>query len=70
MASERLVKEMCEGCGHNCRNRCDVIKDPGWIYEHRKGKCFAKVSPEQLKQIEDEIDLAAKRRKGERVTPC
>lgn len=71
MASERPVKEMCEGCGHNCSGRrCDVIKDPGWMFKNRNGQCFAKVSPEQLKQIEDEIDLATKRRKGEWRTPC
>jgi len=70
MASERPVKEMCEGCGHNCGTRCDVINEPGWMFKNRNGQCFAKVSPEQLKQIEDEIDLATKRRKGERGTPC
>lgn len=55
MASERPVQEMCEGCGHNCGTRCDVINEPGWIYEHRKGKCFAKVSPERVKEIENKL---------------
>ena len=62
MASERPVQEMCEGCGHDCRNRCDVIKDPGWIFQHRKRKCFAKVSPERAKEIEAEINPKNRRK--------
>jgi hypothetical protein len=55
MASERPVKEMCKGCGHDCGNRCDVIKDPGWVFQHRKGNCFAKVTPEKAEEIENSI---------------
>jgi hypothetical protein len=60
MASERPVKEMCEGCGHDCGKRCDVIKDPGWIFKHRQGKCFARVTPERAGQIEAELKPTAK----------
>ena len=64
MASERPVQEMCEGCGHNCGTRCDVINEPGWIYKHRKRKCFAKVSPERAKEIEAEINPKNRRKQG------
>lgn len=53
--SELPVIFMCEGCGHNCGKRCDIISEPDWIYKHRNGKCFAKMSPEKLKQVEEEI---------------
>jgi len=46
---------MCEGCGNQWGKFCNVIKEPKWIYEHRKGQCFAKVTPARAKEIEDEI---------------
>ncbi len=52
--SELIHKEMCDGCGHSQGNICRVIKDPKWIFKHR-GKCFAKVTPERAKEIEEEI---------------
>ena len=52
--SELIHKEMCEGCGNVRGNICIAIKDPKWIYKHR-GKCFARVTPERAKEIEEEI---------------
>jgi len=55
MASELTIKAMCEGCGHQRGNTCKVISDPKYIFKHRKGQCFAKVTPERASQIEAEI---------------
>ena len=40
MAKETPVPEMCAGCARNKKMYCEVIKAPGWLYEHR-GICFA-----------------------------
>ena len=53
--SELTIKKMCEGCGHQRGNTCKVFSDPKYIYNHRNGKCFAKVTSERAQQIEDEI---------------
>ena len=53
--SEQIHEEMCQGCGHTFGSICRVIKDPKWIFKHRKGVCFAKVTPERAKEIEKEI---------------
>lgn len=55
MASERPVKEMCEDCGWKQRSSCKVITEPKWIFNHRKGNCFAKVTPEKAEEIEDNL---------------
>lgn len=55
MASERPVKEMCEDCGWKRRSSCKVITDPKWIFNHRKGNCFAKVTPEKAEEIENNL---------------
>ncbi len=55
MASERPVKEMCEGCGWKQRSSCKVITDPKWVFNHRKGNCFANVTPEKAEEIENNL---------------
>ncbi len=52
--SEQIVPEMCEGCGWAGKTLCRIIKDPGWIYQHR-GNCFARMTPERVREIEHEI---------------
>jgi hypothetical protein len=61
--SELIHKEMCEGCGNVRGGICIAIRDPKWIFKHRNGKCFAKVTPERAKEIEDEI-RARKNKEG------
>lgn len=50
------VATMCAGCGWKGRGiPCRVITDPKWIFTHRNGDCFAKATPEKVKEIEFEI---------------
>ena len=53
--SELIIPEMCDGCGWAGNKTCRVIREPGWIYKRRNGKCFARVTPERVKEIESEI---------------
>lgn len=48
---------MCRGCGQVKEGKCKVITEPKWIYKHRDGECFARVTPERLQKIEKEIKL-------------
>ena len=50
------VPEMCLGCARDKRTKCEVVTEPGWIYEHR-GTCFARVNAARAKQIEKEIEF-------------
>jgi len=59
MAKETPVPEMCDGCARNKNMYCEVIKAPGWLYEHR-GICFAWVNEAQAKAIEAEIKFIQK----------
>ena len=59
MAKETPVPEMCAGCARNKKTYCEVIKAPGWLYEHR-GICFAWVDEAQAKAIEAEIKFIQK----------
>lgn len=61
--SEQIVKEMCSGCGWVNGKFCRVIREPDWIFKHR-GKCFAKVTLERAKEIDNEI----RARKGKEGT--
>lgn len=54
MTKEKPVPEMCDGCARNKNMYCEVIKAPGWLYEHR-GICFAWVNEARAKEIEAEI---------------
>ena len=64
--SEFIVKEMCDGCGWIDKRICRVIRDPKWINKYRKGKCFAKVTPERVREIEKEIkELERQRQRKE-----
>ena len=53
--SKPTVKEMCKGCGWSRRGKCKVISDPQWIFTHRQGNCFAKVTPEKAEEIENNL---------------
>jgi len=59
MAKETPVPEMCAGCARNKNMYCEVIKAPGWLYEHR-GICFAWVNEARAKEIEAEIKFIQK----------
>ena len=58
-AKETPVPEMCAGCARNKNMYCEVIKAPGWLYEHR-GICFAWVNEARAKEIEKEIKFIQK----------
>ena len=58
-AKETPVPEMCAGCARNKNKYCEVIKAPGWFYEHR-GICFAWVNEARAKEIEAEIKFIQK----------
>lgn len=60
ITKERLIPEMCEGCARARRYDCAVIKEPIYIY-NKHGYCWAWVSPERAKEIEEEIAFAAGR---------
>jgi len=55
MATELIAEIMCEGCGWVWEDTCKVIKEPQWIDKQRNGQCFAKATPERVKEIEAEI---------------
>ena len=59
MAKEKPVPEMCDGCARNKKMYCEVIKAPGWLYEHR-GICFAWINEARAKEIEAEIKFIQK----------
>ena len=54
ITKQRPVPEMCLGCARDKRTKCEVITEPGWLYEHR-GICFAWVNEARAKEIEKEI---------------
>ena len=58
-AKEKPVPEMCDGCARNKNMYCEVIKAPGWLYEHRE-ICFAWVNEARAKEIKKEIKFIHK----------
>ena len=52
--SQRPVPEMCTGCARDRRTTCEVIVEPGFMYQNR-GSCFARVNAARAREIEKEI---------------
>jgi len=64
---ESIVPEMCEGCARPRGQICTIITEPEYFYR-KHGYCFARVSPQQAHEIEQEIkemELVRRPRKGE-----
>lgn len=48
------VPEMCLGCARVQKDKCEIITEPGYLFENR-GSCFARVNARRAKEIEAEI---------------
>ena len=51
---QKPVPAMCTGCARDKRTKCEVITEPGYLFENR-GSCFARVNARRAKEIEAEI---------------
>ena len=56
---QRPVPEMCLGCARDKGVKCEIITEPGFIYDNRGRICFARVNAARAKQIEKEIAFVA-----------
>lgn len=52
---EKIIEEMCRGCYRSFRGVCEVISEPGYIYQLR-GECWAWVDYDRAMEIEEEIE--------------
>ena len=64
---ESIVPEMCEGCARPRGQICTIIVEPEYFYR-KYNHCFARVSPQQAHEIEQQIkemELTRKQPRGE-----
>ena len=53
----------CLGCARDRKTRCEIIEEPGYFWG-KYGRCFAMVTAEQARQIEQQIRINMGQIKG------